>query len=342
MAATKKIPTKYDKELLDAMLERDGATLQGSYKKITRNVKISFKCSCGEDGEKCFRYIVEDGGARCKKCSSLAKVNKAKETNVARYGVSNVMHLTENKLRVRESQVTYTYNRLTDILGSNLIGKYDPNTMNKLTLIKYHCIECNAEHEKAFDMIVKGGGPYCKKCCHTRKYQKIKDSLMEKYGVEYSLQVPKMNIKAMISGLMYKDYFTPSGNVIKIQGYEGLALDMLFKQRYKEEDIITDKSEVPEIWWVDADGKFRRYYVDIYIKSENRMIEVKSDWTYKKDAEKIEFLWRTCVEEGYKYEVMIFDKHHKLVEHKVYDSSSSDAFASTSTSSNVAFSSSSK
>lgn len=40
---------------------------------------------------------------------------------------------------------------------------------------------------------------------------------------------------------------------------------------------------MPECWYFDENKeKLRRYYVDIYIPSQNRCIEIKSTWTYEK------------------------------------------------------------
>jgi hypothetical protein len=77
----------------------------------------------------------------------------------------------------------------------------------------------------------------------------------------------------------FKDYTFPSEKLIRIQGYENLALDELVK-RYSEEDILTDRNDMPKIMY-EFKGKTLRYYPDIYIKSENKIIEVKSTYTYK-------------------------------------------------------------
>lgn len=102
-----------------------------------------------------------------------------------------------------------------------------------------------------------------------------------------------------------KDYTFPSGNTIKCQGYEPYALDMLIKQGITENDIITSRKEVPEIWYEDS-GKKRRYYVDIYIKSLNKFIEIKSTWTYKKNTNKVALTKKEVKEKGYEYECWIF------------------------------------
>jgi len=104
---------------------------------------------------------------------------------------------------------------------------------------------------------------------------------------------------------LIKNYIFPSGKVIKVQGYEPFALDILVSD-IQEEHIITSKKEVPEIWYYMGDTK-KRYYVDIFIRSENKCIEVKSTWTYQKDKNKVELVKKAVEESGYKYECWIFN-----------------------------------
>lgn len=61
-----------------------------------------------------------------------------------------------------------------------------------------------------------------------------------------------------------------------IKGYEHLALDELVKI-YNEDDILTDRNDMPKIMY-NFNDKTLRYYPDIYIKSENKIIEVKSTY----------------------------------------------------------------
>lgn len=329
----------YTKELLDSCVVRDEATLVGTYEKVTRDINVSFICKCGKDGEKMFRYIIENAGMRCTECSTRMKSQKYANTFMRSYGVTHCMKVPEILQRTRIQKVTFTLDRLKTVVGNNLIGEYNEDTLNRETLIKYHCICCNEIHEKTFRMIEEGGGLVCKVCCDVGKYEKIRQSLKTQYGVEYSLQVPEINDKATFKGLKYKQFIGPSGKIYNCQGYEHHALELLFIE-YTDSDVITAKNEVPEIWWIDGDGHQHRYYVDIYIPKEKRMIEVKSDYRYKEDKDKLEFVWRTCVEQGYNYEVWIFNKHHEIIDIKSYSSSSSNG--STSTSSYTASSSSSK
>ena len=79
----------------------------------------------------------------------------------------------------------------------------------------------------------------------------------------------------------FKQFTFPSGEIRNIQGYENIALDELVK-KFKEHDIITKRTEMPKIIY-ELKGKKHRYYPDIWIKSINKIIEVKSCYTYKKE-----------------------------------------------------------
>ena len=107
--------------------------------------------------------------------------------------------------------------------------------------------------------------------------QQMRENSMEKYGVPYPRQHPDIARKAKISSLSSKEYVFPSGKKILIQGYENMALDELIKS-YTEEDIITG-DDIPIIPYTDEHGKDRIYYPDIYLKSINKIIEVKSSYS---------------------------------------------------------------
>jgi hypothetical protein len=47
-------------------------------------------------------------------------------------------------------------------------------------------------------------------------------------------------------------------------------------------DIVTKCTNVPTIWYNNKVGKKHRHYVDIFISSQNKCIEVKSTWTAEK------------------------------------------------------------
>ena len=112
-----------------------------------------------------------------------------------------------------------------------------------------------------------------------------------------------------------KQYTMPSGKIVDYQGYENFAFDELINiEGVEEEDLIISRKDVPEIWYIDKLGKRRRHYVDMYIKSQNRCIEAKSNWTNQEKNNVFEKQHAAINQEfGYKYEIWIYDnKGNKL------------------------------
>jgi hypothetical protein len=88
----------------------------------------------------------------------------------------------------------------------------------------------------------------------------------------------------------------------------------LIESEYCENDIITGCKNVPTIWYNDTIGKKHRHYVDIYIPSKNKCIEVKSTWTLKLQKSNIFLKQNAAKELGYEYEIWIYDSKGNKVE----------------------------
>ena len=88
----------------------------------------------------------------------------------------------------------------------------------------------------------------------------------------------------------------------------------MLKNNILEDDIIVSRKDVPEIWFIDLKGVKNRYFVDCFVKSENKCIEVKSTWTFKK---KDVFLKHQAAKDaGYISEIWVYDrKGNKLETH---------------------------
>ena len=95
---------------------------------------------------------------------------------------------------------------------------------------------------------------------------------MEKYGCEHPMQNSEVAEKALQNSYKSKDYTFPSGRFEKIQGYEHFMLNDLLKENISADDIIVKINEVPTVWYIDENEKKHRYYVDCFIKSQNRCI----------------------------------------------------------------------
>jgi hypothetical protein len=100
--------------------------------------------------------------------------------------------------------------------------------------------------------------------------EKVKATFLKKYG-SHPLQNAEVFAKSSKNAYKSYDYTFPSGRVERIQGYEKYMLnDLLQKENISEDDIIVDRSDVPSVWYEDLKGKKHRYFVDCFIKSQNR------------------------------------------------------------------------
>jgi len=110
----------------------------------------------------------------------------------------------------------------------------------------------------------------------------------------------------------FKKYIMPSGRIINYQGYENIALDKLLSKHINEDDIVSERNEVPIIEY-KLHNKVYKYYPDIYIKSKNLIIEVKSVWTYKKNIVKNTIKALKTKESGFNFEFWIYNKKKELI-----------------------------
>ena len=144
---------------------------------------------------------------------------------------------------------------------------------------------------------------------------------IKKYGVSNVLLSDLTNLKKSAkSNSVGKDFILPNGEIVGIRGYEGIALNTLFEQTYTIDDIIFHNTKrkvdpnLPVFEYTDTRRHRLRYYPDIYIPSENRIIEVKSQWWWngngaeKYKSRSINNLRKrdAVIKKGYKYEVWLY------------------------------------
>jgi hypothetical protein len=212
---------------------------------------------------------------------------KHKATCLKKYGVEHVSQSDTFKTKIKNTNLEKygtEYFTQTDIMKDKtkqtVLNKYGVDHVSKLPEFR----------------------EICKKTC------------LQKYGVEYAMQCPEVIENNIKSSYYFKEYEMPSGNIIKIQGYENYALDELIKNNINEIDIITGAKNVPEIWYLDNGDKKRRHFVDIFIPSQNKCIEVKSTWTFKKQKDIVFLKQNKAKELGYLYEIWVYDEKGNKVE----------------------------
>lgn len=135
---------------------------------------------------------------------------------------------------------------------------------------------------------------------------KIKKTCIRKYGVSHHMQNREILEKFVECNYKFKTYALPSGEIIKIQGYEDRFLDEYFAHGGKEENIVWSRKEVPKIYYYTSDGKKHRYYPDFFIPKDNLIIEVKSEYTYKRGLEKNILKEDACKKAKYGFKFIIY------------------------------------
>jgi hypothetical protein len=226
---------------------------------------------------------------------------KQKDTNMKRYGVEYPAQRKEIKEKMKKMCMKkYGVEHSSQI--PEIIEK-----KQKTCFIRYgvkHVLQVDKFKEK------------CKKTClerhgvehilqSTNFRDKIKATCLARYGVEHPAQCQEIMEKTQKNAKKYKEYKMPSGTIRKVQGYEPFALNELLKI-YQEDDIITDRKNIPRITYIINDKK-KYYFPDIFIKSINTIIEIKSTWTYQSKIDNIHEKENATKMAGYNYEIWIYD-----------------------------------
>jgi hypothetical protein len=233
--------------------------------------------------------------------------DKIKATVLKRYGVETIMNSAEMKAKIKATSLRkygidhpFKSTQSKDKAVKVFLKKYgvrrpfqlkEMRDKGKLTLFKNYGVNHPSKSQ-----IIR---------------EKVKNTNIERYGVPNAMQNPDIVSKAINSSFKMKNYTFPSGHIIQIQGYEHFALDELVKDGYTEEDIVTGIKNVPNIWYEDSEGVKHVHYPDIWISSENRLIEVKSTWTFKIKKDNVTEKQKMAQELGYRYEIWVYTEKGK-------------------------------
>ena len=122
-------------------------------------------------------------------------------------------------------------------------------------------------------------------------------------------KIEKMRNQETDKRFYKKSYQMPSGKIVMVQGNEDKALTKLLME-YDETNIIVGDEAITNaigiIYYKGLDGKQHRYYPDIFIRSENMIIEVKSPYTYKLQEKTNELKKAACLSSGHRFKFMMF------------------------------------
>lgn len=321
---------KYNIELLNNFCKENNLNILENFEntKVNCNIKLTSKCinnNCNEFFNKKFHILYKTKVFTCKECTSKQRLKNYKETIINKYGVEHISQLQEikekkivnclNKYGVKHiSQIQETKDKIKETNKLKYIEqnkKLPPSLIDKKQKLfeKYGTDNYRSSDyikNKIKQTVIERYG-----VDHISKSKEIqatkRENCMNKYGVEFSIQHPEFAEKACTNGFLMKEYVLPSGKIIKVQGYEPFALrDIINDEKINEDDIITGCKNVPTIWYDDLEGNKHRHFVDIFIPSQNRCIEIKSTWTVKK--ENVFLKQKAAKQLGYNYEIWIYNE----------------------------------
>jgi hypothetical protein len=271
--------------------------------------------------------LIRWNGAICKKCSNQLQQQKTIITNKQRYGVE------------RPAQNEDIHNKMTQTIKEkygveNPFENKEVKQKIKETLIKKYGVQHPSQSEdikrRKVNTCIKNHGvnnPSQKQDIKIKKIEtckknygvehpfqseeireKSKQTSRQNYGVDYPNQSQEFQAQNQHKAYKRKEFGMPSGDIRIVQGAEPFALRDLLEGGYTEDQIETNREHVPRIQY-DCNGKQKYYFPDIFLPHENKLIEVKSTWTYKTDWDKkLKYQQQSCKDQGYAYEIWIYNQ----------------------------------
>ena len=255
---------------------------------------------------------------------SYAKTKKFKDDMIKKYGYVSAFELKEthdkSKLTLLE-KYNCDHNFKIDEVKNNkkitYLNNYGVDNPTKSIVVKDKIIKTN--NEKYGGNSPMNNDEVKEKARETYQSNYIDNKLnmndlvcrrertmFKNYGVNYWVQDSK-NLDKLIKKSTYKKYII-NNKEYYLQGYEDYVLfDILLKQ-YNITDICIFNSDIEKYTgkiYYEIENKKHKYYPDFFIISENKIYEVKSEYTYnsgiivntlKKDA---------CINKGIDFEFII-------------------------------------
>lgn len=175
---------RFDINFLQECMTKSDATLTGSYEKLNRDSVITFVCSCGEEGSKPFRNIIEK--AVCKKCTKAIGTEKRIKTT----GYTNVSQRPDVREKIKQTWQD-KYN------GHPLKSQEIKDKVQQTFLEKYGCHATQSPEvkEKIKQTHLERLG-VANPSLSPEVQEKRKETMMERHGVTYPFESKEIRAKA--------------------------------------------------------------------------------------------------------------------------------------------------
>jgi hypothetical protein len=233
--------------------------------------------------EKIKHTNLEKYGCEWNLASSYSREKQAK-TNLEKYGVEN--YATSNEFKSRKNEIDLKQKQ-------TFLEKYG-------TAHPMQSEKCKNKSTNTF--FANYGVSHATKIPET--VEKKKKTMKEKYGVEHYLQDPSNYEKVVKTMYASKEYIWKTGEVSLVQGNEPIVLRELEEKGYTYDMVCTGATEMPQLWY-EFENSTHRYFPDIYIPTENLLIEVKSPWTVSLDVDKNQAKFKAVKDAGFDFRLEV-------------------------------------
>lgn len=305
--------TKLLNELIEmtSFLDSINPTVILRMKYVKNDIKEIKKC------KNCFSYI---------KSSNINSVFCSSESCSSSYYNKNK---TQEQIDKKSKSISDSYNKKSEV-DKNKIKENRKKSMIEKYGVSHNFLIPEVKEKVKENNILKYGNPIVTK--NKFVIEKIKKTNNKKYGGNSPMCNDDIKKKAKettfekygtycVPFKTYKKYHMPSGKTIKCLGFENRAYDKLLTIM-DESDFLPAGSELNKILkpieYMDTNSQKKLYYPDIYVPKLNKIIEVKSKWTYEINRKINDIKAKSCLNLGYDFEFWIYEgKNEKNIEPKI-------------------------
>jgi len=301
-------------KMLEIAMERDGFIITNPLPPMfNRDYKVDFTCSCGATGcRKGVRDIYDHGGF-CIPCAKKTKRERVEATCMEKFGstapAGNPEVVAKMIARKDETGNTRSNPEFQKKLEDTFEAIHGTGIRNTFQL--------EATKDKSKQHFQEKYGVDNPNQVREIK-QKSEATNLERYGAKHALQVPEFLSKSHATASRTKPFTFKTGQTVPVMGYEPDALAILEADGYGFGDIVVGEEFVPEIGY-RLDTIDHRYYTDIYIPKENRIIEVKSQWYLDMDIDKNRAKMAACMKQGYRTELWVINPNGTIRQQYIND-----------------------